>query len=238
MHRREAGRSSERRVPSAAHSSEAQRRHGAEFLSAVAPLISARCMVRLALLGNALLPAAALFVAACASAPGRARDVVVTAGEPIKVSLLQVQDGLRFELQNASAEDRAAVYSDASTNPLAKVVPDEQLQRLLDVFAQSGLFATAQSTAAPDARDVLRIDRAGSSWTWSRRQRGVQADEARFHEAKAYFLELYNSSTAYHRGQARPDFREERGRAREDAEAARRRLEGLRAKDGARGPGR
>jgi Tol biopolymer transport system component len=79
----------------------------------------------------------------------------------------------------------------------------------------------------PGARDVLRVDQGGRSWIWARREAGVQASEAAFHEARSYFLEVYNSSTAYRPSEARPDLWAEKERANDDAEAAKNRLEQL-----------
>ena len=77
-------------------------------------------------------------------------------------------------------------------------------------------------------RDVLAVDQPGRRWTWVRRKAGVQAAEADFHEAKAYFLELYNSATAWHRGSGeRPDLVGEQSRVKADADAAMKKLENL-----------
>ena len=176
----------------------------------------------------AVLLLAAGLVVSCQSAPSLPRSVTIESGQPTHVTLVQVQGGMKFELQNASSGDAAAVYSDAKANPLAKVVPDAQLQALLDVFTQKGMFAASTTSVPPDARDVLAVDQPGRRWTWVRRQAGVQAAEADFHEAKAYFLEVYNSATAWHRGSgARPDLLSEQSRVKADADAAKRKLENL-----------
>ena len=176
----------------------------------------------------AVLLLAAGFVVGCQSAPSLPRSVTIESGQPTHVTLVQVQGGMKFELQNESSGDAAAVYSNASANPLAKVVPDAQLQALLDVFTAKGMFTTSVASVPPDARDVLTVDQPGRRWTWVRRQLGVQAAEADFHEAKAYFLEVYNSATAWHRGSGeRPDLLSEQSRVKADADAAKKKLENL-----------
>ena len=172
------------------------------------------------------------FVAGCASGPSLARAVEVEAGEATRVLLTQVQGRTTFLLQNASSADHAAFYSDPKDPVLGKVVPDAQLQALLDVFSEKGLFATGLGSVPPDARDVLVVENGGRRWTWARRQPGMQATEATFHEAKAYFLEVYNSSMAYRASDPHnpPDLTAEQARVRDDAEAAKGKLERLRGR--------
>jgi len=185
-------------------------------------------MVRKPPPGFAVLLLAAGLVVGCQSTPSLPRSVTIESGKPTHVTLVQVQGGMKFELQNASSGDAAAVYSDTKANPLAKVVPDAQLQALLDVFTAKGMFAASITSVPPDARDVLTVDQPGRRWSWVRRQLGVQAGEADFHEAKAYFLELYNSATAWHAGSgARPDLVSEQSRVKTDADAAKKKLENL-----------
>ena len=163
----------------------------------------------------------------CASS--LAREVVVENGRPTRVLLTQVSNNTVFLLQNASSAESAEFYRDTNARALGKIVPDEQLQALLDVFAEKGMFAAAASVAPPDARDVLAVEHGGKRWIWARRQAGVQAGETSFHEARGYFLEVYNSSTAYRTvdPNAPPDLRAERDRVRTDADAAKNKLQRL-----------
>jgi hypothetical protein len=169
----------------------------------------------------------ASLLAACAGGPGLARDIEIEAGRPTRVTLSQVKEARAFLLQNASSTETAEFYADWQQHPLGKVVSDAQLQALLDVFSEKGLFARSLGAVPPGARDVLRVDQGGRSWIWARREAGVQASEAAFHEARSYFLEVYNSSTAYRPSAARPDLWAEKERANDDAEAAKNRLEQL-----------
>jgi hypothetical protein len=185
-------------------------------------------MVRKPPPGFAVLLVAAGLVVGCQSAPSLPRSVTIESGQPTHVTLVQVQDGKKFELRNESSGDAAAVYSNANANPLAKVVPDAQLQALLDVFSAKGMFATSVTSVPPDARDVLTVDQPGRRWTWARRQRGVQTAETDFHEAKSYFLEVYNSATAWHRSSSEShDLFSEQSRVKADADAAKKKLENL-----------
>jgi hypothetical protein len=184
-------------------------------------------MTAIALARTAVLLAAA-FAAGCASDPGLPRVVTVAAGQPTRVLLQQVRQQQTFLLQNASSTEAAQFYGGA-TATLAKVVPDAQLQVLLDILAQKGMFGEPRAAVPPEARDVLVVEQGDRRWIWARRRAGIQAEEASFHEARAYFLELFNSNMAFHAsapGQ-RPDLRAEQERVRSDAEAARSRLEGL-----------
>jgi hypothetical protein len=185
-------------------------------------------MVRKPPPGFAVLLMAAGLVVGCQGGPSLPRSVTIESGQPTHVKLVQVQGQMQFELQNASSADTAAYYSSEKANPLAKVVPDAQLQALLDVFTAKGMFQTSITSVPPDARDVLTVEQPGHRWTWARRQRGLQAAEADFHEAKSYFLELYNSATAWHRSSAdRPDLFSEQSRIKAEADAAKKKLEEL-----------
>lgn len=174
---------------------------------------------------------AACTLVACSSGPSLSRALEVTPGQRTTVHLLQVNGSLALSLQNDMEQERAKVYGEATSaiDPGRKVVADADLQALLDVFSDKGMFAASLDEVPADARDALIVEQGDRRWIWVRRQRGVQQAEATFHEARAYFLSLYNSSVAYHgTGLARPDFRTENARARADAEKARLNLEQLR----------
>jgi len=167
--------------------------------------------------------------ASCAGGPGLSRSVTIVEGQPTRVTLMQVKEQRTFLLQNASSTAAEAFYADWQKHPLGKVVPDDRLQTLLDVFAERGLFETGSGGVPLNARDVLRVEHGGRTWTWARVHAGVQQEEAVVHEARAYFLEVYNSSMAYRPSDPkdRPDLTAEQLRARDEAEAAKRRLERL-----------
>lgn len=170
--------------------------------------------------------------AGCAGEPPLRRSVAVAAGAPTVVRYLDVKGTMALSLQNASAGVATDVYrADSGTiDPGAKVVADAELQALLDIFSERGLFAVAANEVPADALDALIVQQDGQRWVFPRRLRGVQQAEAAFHEGRAYFLALYNDVTAYHgTGADRPDFQSEQRRAADDGRAARAKLERLRA---------
>ena len=173
-----------------------------------------------------LLLAASVFVGCVGS--GLRRDVRVAEGQSTVVALVAANGRLNLSLQNDSAVLPAEAYAARSADASRKIVADADLQALLDVFSELGLFAQASPSAAPDALDVLVVDHGGRRFTWSRRQRGAQSSEKSFHDARDYFLALYNSSIAYHGTNDRPNFGGENLRAKTTSEAARYRLEQLR----------
>lgn len=171
---------------------------------------------------------AACTLVACSSGPRLKRDLEVHPGELTRVRLIQVKGKLAFSLQNDSAGVPEKVFTANSSqiDPGQKVVSDGNLQTLLDVFSEKGLFGGSLAEVPADARDVIVVEQGKRRWLWARCQLGVQAAEQTFHEARAEFLALYNSSVAYHGSEdQRPDFRGENARLQNDAASARSRLE-------------
>lgn len=188
-------------------------------------------MAALALTRFAVLLAAG-FLAGCAGGPGPSRAITIEAGRPTRVLLQQIQQRQTFLLQNASSTSAADFYR-GDMPSLAKIAPDAQLQALLDILAGKGMFQDGgmlqhgQGNVPADARDVLAVEQGGRTWTWVRRQAGVQADEMAFHEARSYFLDLYNQSQAYHSSDRGLDLKAEQARVRREAEAAKAKLQQL-----------
>jgi hypothetical protein len=181
-------------------------------------------------LAGCLVAALLLLGAACAG-PSLRRDVELAEGQRTTVQLVSSGGRLVLTLQNESAGLARDVYTNdsAAADPSRKVVPDEDLQALLDVFSELELFAQGSSFVPPDALDVLTVEQGGKRWALARRQRGVQASEKAFHDARDYFLSLYNSSVAYHgTGGQKPNFGGETLRAKNSGQAARNRLEAAR----------
>jgi hypothetical protein len=175
-----------------------------------------------------LLPlAAGIAVAACSTAPALPRQLAIQPGERVAVQLLLTSDNLRLVLWNNSAV--SALQGNRQVG--AKVVDDADLQALLDILGEKGMFQRGDDSPLASALDVLTVEAAGKRWHWSRYQTGVQAAEAAFHEARAYFLTLYNSTESWHNpsaartGGERPSFAAEQERVRRDAATARARLE-------------
>jgi hypothetical protein len=181
------------------------------------------------------LAAAALALAAglagCAGEPPLRRSLALAPGQKTVVRYLDIKGTLSLSLQNASAALATDVYrtDSGAIDPGAKVVADDELQALLDIFSERGLFGAAAAEVPADALDALVVQQGGQRWVFPRRLRGVQQAEAAFHEGRAYFLALYNDVTAYHgTGDDRPDFKSEQRRAADDGRAARAKLERLR----------
>ncbi|MBL8749336.1 MAG: hypothetical protein JNK78_09250 [Planctomycetes bacterium] len=173
--------------------------------------------------------AAAALVAGCSSAPPPNRVVTVHEGQPTRVVLAQTKDGTTLLLQNASSADSAAFYGVTESRVLGKVIDDDSLQTLLDGFAERGMFAEATASAPSNVRDVLFVEQDGRRWVWSRRLAGVQRDEALFHQGRSYFLEVWNSTSAFRSAApgVRPDLEGEDARAHRNAESAKGKLERL-----------
>lgn len=167
----------------------------------------------------------------CAAEPPLRRSLAIVAGEKTSVRYVDVKGTLALSLQNASAAAATDVYrADSGTiDPGAKLVDDAELQALLDIFSERGLFAAAVGEVPADALDALIVQQGRQRWVFPRRLRGMQQTEAPFHEGRAYFLALYNDVTAYHgTGAGRPDFKAEQRRTADDGRAARQKLERLR----------
>jgi hypothetical protein len=167
---------------------------------------------------------AAVVAAGCAAGPSLPRGLAIEAGRRTRVEWTQVSTGQTFALQNASSGTQREVYSDHRTDELTKVVDDADLQALLDVLTEKGLFAQAAPEPAAAARDLLVVRQGDRRWIWSR-LRGMPGGDAAFQEAKAYFLSVYNAAVAFHTPDARPDLKAEDDRVRTSGSAARERLE-------------
>lgn len=130
---------------------------------------------------------------ACSTLP---RSLTVRTGEASTFSLLS-RRGPKLTLRNDSSRPAELVYSQAS-DQMCKVVPDSELQALLDVFTAEKLFELSMEHIPAKARDVLQLQHNGKIWYWARRGSFTDPREAAFNKARAYFLSLYNGSTAYH----------------------------------------
>ena len=136
------------------------------------------------------------------------------------------QGNLLLTLRNESGGLAADVYKTAK-DPNLKVVPDYELQVLLDVFAEDGLFASAAGVPL-QGPETLQVEQSGGLWAWSRPSNVDPKAKASFHQARQYFLSIYNGNVAYHGSDQRPNFSDANSRAKADSEAARQRLLQLR----------
>lgn len=141
--------------------------------------------------------------------------VRVEPGRRTVVRLLQFRDGqvMTMSLQNLSSGSRREVYSDRGGEPGAKVIDDDELQRLLDVLAQQGIFEHPGGAPA-DARDVLMVQQDDRRYVLSRRLQGRDPAELPFFEAQSYFLAVWNQAIAFRSSDAnRADLRAEQEKA-------------------------
>lgn len=166
----------------------------------------------------------------CSSGPSLQRVLTVRDGEPTVIALRQ--GNLLLTLRNESAGLKEDVYKQARDTNL-KVAPDGELQALLDVFAEEGLFARA-ANAANAGPEVLQIEQGDRVWSIARPAGNDPQGKANFHQARQYFLAIYNGNVAFHGAHQRdanterPNFSDANARAKADAEAARERLLKLR----------
>ena len=161
-------------------------------------------------------------LAACATS--LPRSLTIQPGETSTFSLVS-RSGPKLTLRNDSSGNPDVIYSEAN-DQLSKVVPDAELQALLDVFTADELFDLSLPSVPGNARDVLRLEKGGQQWNWVRRGSFTDPREEAFNKARAYFLSLYNGSTAYHSGPssedgAYPEFLDEKELARRNAELLR-----------------
>src|SRR5262245_9383064 len=166
--------------------------------------------------------------AACAAAAAPLpRALTIEPGRRTRVLLTEVKSGRTLVLQNASSGKPSEDYSDRDGDQFVKVAGDADLQQLLDVLAQQGMFE--HPAAVPgDARDLLVVDTGERRWVWPRRLFGLQEAEMPFHEARAYFLTVYNQALALRSGDLqKADLQAERARVRSDSDAAQKHLQGL-----------
>ncbi|MCA8952464.1 MAG: hypothetical protein KDE27_23335, partial [Planctomycetes bacterium] len=147
-------------------------------------------------------------------------------GQRTSVQFVQFDESRVFTLQNASSGSASEVYSDKRGDSMTKVVDDAMLQRLLDIYADQGLFARAERAAPPLARDALIVEQAERRWVF---HRGAAAETVRaYFAAKQYFLDTYNRAEAFHSSDAHVrDLEAEDRRVRDSAESARLKLERL-----------
>lgn len=169
------------------------------------------------------------WLSACASTPELPREIEVRAGRRTRIELVDLRRNLSLVLQNASSGSAEAVYSDELGSLATKVVADADLQKLLDVLAQQGMFASATATPAPDASAAIVVDQDGRRWVWSRPAATLENVAAiqTFEEGRGYVLTVYNAATAYHA----LDDRELRTMRAEIEKAEARQRDGLRSKE-------
>ena len=147
-----------------------------------------------------------LLLAGCAGSSSQLpRVLTVEAGRRTRVAITDAS-GRSFVLQNQSSGSRNEVYRDPGARTQPKVVPDGDVQVLLDALAARGMFARASEVAVPGARSVISVETPERSWFWSRppvdpsRAPSEQPAVLEFDEARGYVLAVYNSEMSFHSG--------------------------------------
>ncbi|MCB9887832.1 MAG: hypothetical protein H6838_20270 [Planctomycetes bacterium] len=165
-------------------------------------------------------------IGGCASGPDIASGPRLEPGRRTTVRFVQFTTGQAFSLQNASSGSADEIYSDKRADRLTKVVSDGEVQALVDILAEHGMFTYGAAAAPSDAREALVVEFPGKRWVWTRPRLPGDAVEAAFQDARGYFLALYNMSVAYHSmpGDEVPDLAGQRERIQRDAAAAREKL--------------
>ncbi len=144
-----------------------------------------------------ILGAALLAVSQCSSGPALRRQLTVEAGKKIVVAYVQAR-GPALTMINTSGLSKTEAKAALAEDPSLKVVPDDQLQRVLDVFGGNGYFAfatTAGSTrfshilvATDQARHALPSGNEGP--------RAAEATTA-FGHCLSVFFAVYNATDSY-----------------------------------------
>lgn len=142
----------------------------------------------------------AVLLLACSSSPSLPRQLTVNQGQRTRVVLTQTSAGTRFTLQNESSGSREEVYKDPKADHTAKVVPDAQLQTLLDLLANEDFFQRAGGSAAPGARELITVEQGERHWVLSRGMPKGPDDPVfmSFYRCREYVLAAYNNATGFH----------------------------------------
>jgi hypothetical protein len=139
-----------------------------------------------------------LLFAACAASSAAAPRV--EEGQRTRVLLTDTRSGRTIVLQNVTSGSRSEVYREGGGDEMVKVVEDQELQRLLDVLAEQGMFDHAGAAPAPGATSVLAVEQPGRAFVWSRPVATVDSlDRVRaFDLGRGCVMTVYNAATSYH----------------------------------------
>lgn len=165
------------------------------------------------------------------SSPALPRVLTVTSGERVQITLITDQGERVFKVQNASSGSRNEVYSDPESQAWTKVLPDKDLQQLLDVLTAQGLFEYSAAAPIATARDTLMVESAGRSWYWAHNNSDLATLRQKFLAAESYFLTAWNQAVAYSStSMNRADLEAASARAQRSSTDAQRKLRNLQGK--------
>lgn len=129
----------------------------------------------------------------CAGGPALERKILIQPGTRALVSLQQATITLTVINQSALTKDQAQAARTQDRS--LKIIPDAQVQLLLDLLGGQEFFANASATADPEARSWLTVMSGAEKWVLSgRAARGDHASMQRFSKCLNQFTDVYSSN--------------------------------------------
>ncbi len=132
----------------------------------------------------------------CARGPALARKVHVKPGSRALVTLQQSNISLTVINQSALTKDQAVTARKA--DPGLKLIPDNQVQFLLDKLGAQRFFELTSEVADPEARSWLTVLADGKKYVLSGRAgRGDHAYIKQYADCISLFTTVYNANDNY-----------------------------------------
>lgn len=148
----------------------------------------------------------------CASGPVLVRRVHLEPGSRALVTYQQ--PGLNLTVINQSSMTPAEAVAARKADPSLKLLPDDQVQVLLDMLGAKQFFDMASAVADPEAKSWLTVLANGEKYIVSgRSSRGDYAFHQRFQECLFLFNTVYNSKDSFTGSKLTTDRRNRRDRA-------------------------
>ncbi|MEE2886009.1 MAG: hypothetical protein VX951_01140 [Planctomycetota bacterium] len=142
-----------------------------------------------------LLLGAAAALCQCNTGPAPARKLTVQPGSRVAISYVQ-QGGTSLTMVNTSSLSKLAAKAAIAQDPSLKVVPDEELQRVLDVFGGYRFFDFASSGQRGTSPNQL-IVMSGTDKLLLTSRNPVAEATAAFGHSLSLFLIAYNANDSY-----------------------------------------
>jgi hypothetical protein len=132
----------------------------------------------------------------CASGPALSREVELKAGSRTLITLQQASLELTLINQSALTESQAVAARKADRN--LKLIPDDQVQFLLDRLGGEQFFGMANEVADPEARSWLTVMIDGKKHILSgRAARGDHLYMQRFSKCINLFSTIYSANDSF-----------------------------------------
>lgn len=149
-------------------------------------------------ISQVVLPLGLLALTQCASGPSAKFPLPDQA--KVAVAYEQPRQGLRQSILGDKLVDPAEFYSRKDSDIFAKVASAPQMQILVDGLAGCGFFEASRTQPEPGAASFLRLEIDGVPQVWSLSAAMSDADRAGYHQALAWFQNVYNRIDAFHTG--------------------------------------